>query len=61
MCEIYKLVPQLLRSFHIRLAEPEREWETRNYWFNKPSRVRALLEPRTRVQAQSARRQTGSL
>ncbi|KAE8871021.1 hypothetical protein PTNB29_01365 [Pyrenophora teres f. teres] len=38
LCEIYKLVPQLLRSFHIRFAEPEREWETRNYWFNKPSR-----------------------
>ena len=47
LCEIYKLVPRLLCSFHIWFAEPGRECKMRHYWFNKPSRVRALLELRT--------------
>ncbi|KAH7371279.1 cytochrome P450 [Pyrenochaeta sp. MPI-SDFR-AT-0127] len=39
LSEIYKLIPQLLRSFHLELLEPDKEWETQNHWFNKPSKV----------------------
>jgi hypothetical protein len=30
----------------MELLEPEKEWETRNYWFHKPSRVRTMLRCR---------------
>lgn len=46
LCEMYKVVPQLLRSFHLELSEPEKEWETRNYWFNKPTDVYTKLRCR---------------
>ncbi|KAG9188185.1 hypothetical protein G6011_02108 [Alternaria panax] len=39
LCEIYKVIPQLLREFHLELSSLEGEWETHNYWFNKPTKV----------------------
>ena len=47
MREMYKLIPQLLRSFHIQSSEPEKEREMHNYWFNKPSKVHTMLSDRT--------------
>ncbi|KAH7161064.1 cytochrome P450 [Dactylonectria macrodidyma] len=41
LCEIHKLIPQLLRSFDIELTE--REWTTHNFWFHKPSNVNVRL------------------
>ncbi|PVH72677.1 cytochrome P450 [Cadophora sp. DSE1049] len=46
LSEIYKLIPQLLRVFTIRLVEPEKELKTRNYWFNKQIGVRIRVEER---------------
>ncbi|KAF3031966.1 hypothetical protein E8E11_001884 [Didymella keratinophila] len=39
LCEIYKVVPQLLSVFHLELKEPEKEWKTHTYWFHKPGKV----------------------
>lgn len=39
LSEIYKLIPHLIRTFHFRLADPEKRWKTRNFWFNKQSEV----------------------
>lgn len=33
LLEMYKIIPQLLREFEIRLYSPEQEWRTRNAWF----------------------------
>ncbi|KAH7409032.1 cytochrome P450 oxidoreductase [Cadophora sp. MPI-SDFR-AT-0126] len=46
LSEIYKLIPQLLRLFNIRLLEPDMELKTRNYWFNKQIGVRIQVEER---------------
>ena len=46
LSEIYKLVPQIIRSFHIRLADPSSQWKTHNYWFNKQTDVHVLIEER---------------
>ncbi|KAL9003650.1 MAG: hypothetical protein Q9188_003494 [Gyalolechia gomerana] len=47
LSEIFKLVPQIIRYFHIRLADPAKEWKTRNYWFNKQTDIHAYIEERT--------------
>ncbi|KAL9619120.1 MAG: hypothetical protein Q9160_006209 [Pyrenula sp. 1 TL-2023] len=46
LSEIYKLIPQLVRLFHFRLEDPNKEWKTRNYWFNKQSGINAYVEER---------------
>jgi len=33
MIEIHKIIPELLRSFKIELADPTKEWKVVNYWF----------------------------
>lgn len=48
LCEMYKMIPQLLRAYHVELVQPARSWTTHNYWFNKPSEVY------TRVTARNA-------
>ncbi|KAL4967349.1 cytochrome P450 [Aspergillus stella-maris] len=45
LCQVYKLVPQLLRKFNVRLVR-EKEWETRNFWFNKPVDIMVVFEER---------------
>ncbi|EEU37985.1 uncharacterized protein NECHADRAFT_3047, partial [Fusarium vanettenii 77-13-4] len=37
LCEMYKMIAQLLLSFD--LEDACTEWKTSNYWFNKPSNV----------------------
>lgn len=46
MSEVYKLIPQLVRLFRFRLADPSRQWTTRNYWFNTVSDVHVYVEKR---------------
>ncbi|KAL9640463.1 MAG: hypothetical protein Q9164_000282 [Protoblastenia rupestris] len=46
LSEIYKLVPQIVRLFHIRLADPSRDWKTHNYWFNKQTEVYTCIKKR---------------
>ncbi|CEN61002.1 hypothetical protein ASPCAL07672 [Aspergillus calidoustus] len=36
LCEIHKLVPELLRSYDLEMASPEKGFRTMNHWFNKP-------------------------
>lgn len=50
LCEIYKLVPQILRIFHLSLVDGEQEWETHNYWFHKASRVNAKVQVRDSIE-----------
>ncbi|KAL8994648.1 MAG: hypothetical protein Q9188_007009 [Gyalolechia gomerana] len=47
LSEIYKLVPQIVRAFQIRLADPSKQWKTHNYWFNKQTDIHVLLKERT--------------
>ena len=47
LSEIYKLVPQIVRLFHIRLANPNKVWKTHNYWFNKQTDIHVYIEKRT--------------
>ncbi|PGG96365.1 hypothetical protein GX51_07860 [Blastomyces parvus] len=49
LSEIYKMIPRLLRDFHFRLADPQKEWKTHNYWFNKQSDVFVYVKERTHV------------
>lgn len=35
LTEIHKLLPNILLHFHIELVNPEKEWTTHNFWFNK--------------------------
>ncbi|KAG4425991.1 hypothetical protein IFR04_000935 [Cadophora malorum] len=46
LSEIYKLIPQVLRLFTIRLAETDKDLETKNYWFNKQIGVKIRVEAR---------------
>lgn len=46
LSEIYKLIPQIIRDFHIRLADPSKEWKTHNYWFNKQTDINVYVEER---------------
>ncbi|KAL8906484.1 MAG: hypothetical protein Q9207_002022 [Kuettlingeria erythrocarpa] len=46
LSEIYKVVPQLVRNFRMRLAEPAKGWRTQNYWFNKQTDIYVHLEER---------------
>jgi hypothetical protein len=32
---MHKLIPTFLRKFDVALVEPDKEWETHNFWFNK--------------------------
>jgi hypothetical protein len=43
---MYKIIPQLLRRFQLKLVDPEQEWETQNYWFNRPAKVHVKVESR---------------
>lgn len=47
--ELYKLVPQLLREFHLRPANPARELESRNYWFKKVINEDVYFEERVHL------------
>ncbi|KAL8723382.1 MAG: hypothetical protein Q9225_000298 [Loekoesia sp. 1 TL-2023] len=36
----------IVRDFDIRLVDPEKEWETHNYWFNKQMGIRVYFKER---------------
>jgi len=33
MIEIHKVIPELLRRYHVELTHPEKDWSVSNYWF----------------------------
>jgi cytochrome P450 len=35
LLEMSKLVPQILRQFNVKLADPAAEWHLADYWFVK--------------------------
>jgi hypothetical protein len=43
---MHKLIPSFLRRFNIELADPDREWKTDNFWFNKQTGVYAYVTTR---------------
>jgi cytochrome P450 len=50
LMEMSKLVPQLLRRYHIKLADPNAEWELFDYWFVKQEGLRCVLMRRDKQQ-----------
>ena len=44
---MHKLVPELLRHFSFRLAYPDREWQTKAYWFMQQTGLDVLVEKRS--------------
>jgi hypothetical protein len=47
-----KLIPQLVRKFDFELENPNKEWETENFWFVKPVDFRVRVKPRFAGKAQ---------
>ncbi|OQE14117.1 hypothetical protein PENSTE_c038G09347 [Penicillium steckii] len=47
LCEIYKIIPELLRSYRITLTNPEGAFRTINHWFNKPLPMEVRIQFRT--------------
>lgn len=47
--EMSKLVPQLLRRYHVQLADPKAEWTLHDYWFVRQEGLRCVLTRRTRT------------
>ncbi|ETI19665.1 hypothetical protein G647_08678 [Cladophialophora carrionii CBS 160.54] len=45
--EMSKLIPQLVRRFDFELEQPDREWNTVNYWFVKPTDFRVKVRARS--------------
>ncbi|KAH8705962.1 cytochrome P450 [Talaromyces proteolyticus] len=46
LCEIHKFVPELLRTYEIKLANPDAEFVTVNHWFNKPCPLQVNVKRR---------------
>ncbi|KAK4223596.1 putative cytochrome P450 pisatin demethylase-like protein [Podospora fimiseda] len=46
LMEIYKLVPELIRSFDMELVNSDKDWTVTNLWFNKPSDVNVRVKAR---------------
>ncbi|PYI06980.1 cytochrome P450 [Aspergillus sclerotiicarbonarius CBS 121057] len=51
MCELYKVIPELLRSFHLELVAPEEELENMSYWFYEPKEVNLKVQRRWKSSA----------
>lgn len=49
LCEMYKVISQLLYSFKLQLSDLRSEWETRNYWFDKPRKVYMVIQYGTKA------------
>ncbi|KAL4961365.1 cytochrome P450 [Aspergillus stella-maris] len=47
LCEIYKLVPDFLRTYDISLVDANSQWQTRNHWFNKPLSIPVRIHRRS--------------
>ncbi|KIW99468.1 uncharacterized protein Z518_11207 [Rhinocladiella mackenziei CBS 650.93] len=50
LMEMSKLVPQLLRRYHVELADPKAEWELFDYWFVQQEGLRCILARREKEQ-----------
>lgn len=37
LCELYKLIPELLRSYRLELSSPEEDLESSGFWLYKPA------------------------
>lgn len=46
LAELHKLVPAVLRDFHLDMWEEGKTWKTRNLWFNKQDGVEVRVTPR---------------
>ena len=46
ICEIYKLIPTVLRNFDIELVDPGKEWKTTCYWFDRVGDVNVRVRTR---------------
>jgi cytochrome P450 len=49
LMEMHKMVPQLLREYTIELAEPKKEWTTKNHWFVQQNGLDCILTKRTKA------------
>ena len=43
---MHKLIPEFLRKFEVHLVDPNKEWETHNYWFNKQLGINVEIRAR---------------
>lgn len=43
---MHKLIPTFLRKFEVRLADPDAEWETHNFWFNVQKNIKVHVKSR---------------
>lgn len=46
LVELHKIVPQLLRTYSIEMADPNAEWKTMNRWFTQQSGLICTLTKR---------------
>ncbi|KAH7182257.1 cytochrome P450 oxidoreductase [Fusarium flagelliforme] len=46
LMELHKVVPQLLRSYHIEMADPEIDWNVLNRWFVQQHDFNCILRKR---------------
>jgi hypothetical protein len=49
LMEMSKLVPQLLRRYHVELADQQAEWTLHDYWFVRQEGLRCVLTRRTKM------------
>ncbi|KAI1615456.1 putative P450 monooxygenase [Exophiala viscosa] len=49
LMEMSKLAPQLLRRYHVQLADPMAEWTLHDYWFVRQEGLRCVLTRRTKM------------
>jgi hypothetical protein len=43
LCELYKVIPELLRSYRLELSSPEKDLETSGFWFYEPAPMHARV------------------
>ena len=48
MIEMAKIIPQLLREFEVKLANPKKEWVIDNTWFVQQTGLNCILSKRQR-------------
>lgn len=46
MMEIVKFLPELMRAYDFRLANPEKEWEVLGHWFTKQTGLDMIFTKR---------------
>lgn len=46
LAEMYKLLPRLLREYHLEFEDPNLEWKTQNFWFHKQTGIKVRISKR---------------